>query len=628
MKKAEAIVLIILLILIKGLISGQDDSSYYPGDTWRTSTAEAQGMDSGYLVKMMDDIQSNNLNIHSMIIIRHGYVVMEAYREPFGKDNIHAINSCTKNVASALIGIALREGYIKSIDQRVVDIFSNLNIKNLDDNKRAMTIKHLLTESSGINFTGLYPDGYLNAPDWTRFYLDQPMAAPPGKVFHYDSAGVNLLMAILQKTSGLKNSDFADKFLFKPIGITKYYWQSDPQGLNLGGMGLALTPMEMARFGYLYLKKGLWNGKRVIPADWVEASLSSQIKPPAWFSKDKGHGYLWWELQSGGFAGIGHGGQYIIVMPGRDMVIVINSGLSDKTHWQTVSPLIEYINKSVVSGKSIVENPEKQAELSEAIRNLANPASKTAIIIPETAQRISGKKYILNPNSWNLKTLMVTFNGKDECIAELGWPGFLFFDYRYEIAIGLDGKYWENRFAPDFRQRELSRGKWVSNDTFVIEYYRPWADSSKILCVCQIDHDRFSMTLESTTGEWLQEFTGKMEQQIFLFEAASRGDYNFIKSYRGYIDDKDDYGKTAMMYAADALTVKTLIAAGADINSVDEKGWTALMYAVKEGKTDAVKELIEDGSDINAKDNYGRTAIFWAKNEAIVNLFKNAKAGK
>ncbi len=507
------IILIIFFCFTVPVIAN-DTNDYYPSTTWRTSTPEAQGIDSGHLVRMLDYIQSYDINFHSIIIIRHGYIVMEAYAEPFGKNVIHTLNSCTKSVVSSLIGIALREGYIKSIDQRVVDIFSNQNIKNMDDNKRQITIEHLLTMSSGINqpdVDGHPPENYFKASKWNQYYLDLPMATQPGKLFAYDSSGVNLLMAILQKTSGMKNSDFADKFLFKPIGITNYYWRTDPQGDYLGGFGLALTPMDMARFGYLYLKKGNWNGKQIIPADWVEISMSNNIDTsmcPFAISTNKGYGFLWWGLQFGGFTAMGAGGQFIMVMPENDMVVVVTSGFPPQD-FQT--PLIylaeQFTNQSYVSSSSLPENPEKQAELAAAIRNFGNPTNDTDLVIPEMAKIISGKKYILDSNPGNLKSIMVNFNGSNECIFDAEYP-----DNHFKIIIGLDGKYRENRYENFLYYKEFWRGKWTGENTFVAEYYRPCVDGSKIQFTFQFDQDKLKMAQESTVGEWWRHFTGKMEQ--------------------------------------------------------------------------------------------------------------------
>jgi ankyrin repeat protein/CubicO group peptidase (beta-lactamase class C family) len=494
-----------------GLSSEKTADGYFPGDTWRTSTPEAQGMDSGYLANMLKYIISNNVNIHSVVIVRHGYVVLEAYNDPFGKDDIQILKSCTKSVASALVGIAIREGYIKSVDQRVVPIFPGQKIRNLDEKKQMVTIKHLLTMSSGISqqeVDSFIPDEYWNSGNWNRYYLDQPMVAQPGTLFAYDSAGVCLLMSILHETSGMENSEFAEKFLFKPIGITNYYWGTDPQGDFDGGAGLAMTPMEMAKFGYLYLNKGRWNGQQVIPADWVEVSMSDHIKPYDWVSADKGYGYLWWELPFGGFTAAGHGGQYIMVMPEKDMVVVMTAGLNAFVdNWRVEHYLTEdCINKSIISNGSILENPAEQAELNSAIRCLGNPAAISKISVPEMAYEISAKKYVIDQNPQNLKAIILNFNGTNECTCESDWPG------NFKISVGLDGKYRRSNPYNDLHKQVLARGKWANKNTFVLECYSKWNEENKIQYTLQYNNDKLKMTAEKTGGEWSREYSGTIEK--------------------------------------------------------------------------------------------------------------------
>jgi ankyrin repeat protein/CubicO group peptidase (beta-lactamase class C family) len=506
-----------------GLIPWQGRTDdYYPGDAWRTSTPEAQGMDSGYFIKMLDYIQSNNINIHSVIIIRHGYVVLEAYREPFGRDVKQIIQSATKSFASALVGIAIKEGFIRSIDQKVTDIFSDWNIKNLDENKRQITIKHLLTMSSGISWDqSIGLPSYYQSPNRNQYYLDLPMEGKPGSSFNYSNPGVNLLMSAVQKTSRMRNSDFADKFLFKPIGITNYYWEKNPQGIVDGGGGLDLTPMEMARFGYLYLKKGKWNEKQVIPVDWVEASMTNHIDAYPFISTNKGYGYLWWELPFGGYTASGYGGQHILVMPARDMVVVFTAG-NGNNNWRPEKYLTEeFINQSIVSSNVMPESPVKQAELTSLIRQMENPYGQPKYFIPGIVQKISGKKYFLDKNPWNWKAVTLTFNSDKTCILEGDWPAWIFYNniitnksIHFKMQSGLDGKYVENRFSPESDDLELSlaRGTWIDENTFIIEYYRPCSDSSKIRCDFKFDSDGLEMKTESTIGEWRQDFIGRTEQ--------------------------------------------------------------------------------------------------------------------
>jgi CubicO group peptidase (beta-lactamase class C family) len=495
-------------------VIANDNNVYYPGPTWRTSSPEAQGMDSGFLVKMMHYIQSNNLDIHSIIIIRHGYDVLEAYKEPFGKNVIHIINSSTKSITSALVGIALKEGYIQSTDQKAIDIFSNQNIEDKNGNKGMITIEHLLTMSSGIDWDeppNNKWDNYAKSRDRTRYYLNLPMKTQPGKSFNYDSGGVNLLMAILHKTSGMKTSDFIDKLLFRPVGITNYFWAADFQGINNGAGGLALTPMEMARFGYLYLKRGKWNDKEIVPAEWVESSMSRHIDTgacPFAISSTKGYGLLWWGLPFGGFTAMGAYGQFIMVMPEKDMVTVFTSDLCDDM-FVPLKIMELFINRSILTSSKIEESREKRAEMATAIREFENLDSNKDIFVAEMARKISGKRFILDPNARNLESIMLSFNGTSECVYEEDY-----LDKNIKIAIGLDGKYLENGFKSDSDRKQLTRGRWTSDSTFMVEYYEPWNTSSKTVLKFQFDLDKLELIDQSTNatrGKMSRSLTGKIE---------------------------------------------------------------------------------------------------------------------
>ena len=306
-------------------------------------------------------------------------------------------------------------------------------------------------------------------------------------------------MAIIQKTSGMRSSDFADKFLFKPIGITNYFWQSDPQGINIGAGWLAMTTMEMARFGYLYLKKGNWNGNQIIPADWAEASISSQIdstniRSPLF--KNKGYGFLFWRLPFGGFTSAGQGGQFIMVIPERDIVVVFTAGLTLKDGYIIPLKLTEiFINKSVISGSAIAENKKKQDELESSVRKLGQPENYTINYIPKTAEVISGKKYIMDSNPENLKSVVLSFSVSNECILKTEYLSNI-----YKTIAGLDGKYYENRIGDTFFQ-EFLRGRWIGENTFIIEYYTPWYYERKIQNTFQFDQCILKMKTE-IVGEW------------------------------------------------------------------------------------------------------------------------------
>ncbi len=504
---AISIILFYFIASCSSVKPGQKSYDYYPGNIWRTSTPEAQGMDSGRLVKMLNYIQSTNLDIHSIIIIRHGYVVLEAYAAPFGRDVPHVIYSCTKSITSALIGIAIKEGYIKNTDQKVLDLLPEIKAKNKDKSKEEISIDNLLTMTSGLDWTEYYVSYFgtnnlnqmENSKNWVEYVIDRPLKEKPGKVINYNSGDSHLLSAILCKTTGMKTSEFAEKHLFKPIGINNYIWQTDPQGINNGGTGMALTSMEMAKFGYLFLKKGIWNGNRLIPAGWVEASMSNRIDtrrsryPSLGYSyKGYGYGYQWWELPFGGFSAKGAFGQYIMVMPERDMVVVFTSEDGDSPEVLTEA----FINSSIISNGSVPENPDKQVELSAAIGNFNNPVNGKEFFFPENAWEISGKRFIGTNASGNLTAVILSFSGTNECILETDSQG-----KNSKISVGLDGKY-----------RDFSRGKWTSINTFTIEFYWPWISSSKGIFTLQFDKKILKMQLEWATPGLKQEFTGKMEE--------------------------------------------------------------------------------------------------------------------
>ncbi len=211
-------------------------------------------------------------------------------------------------------------------------------------------------------------------------------------------------------------------------------------------------------------------------------------------------------LQYGGFTTLGHSGQVIQVMPSKDMVVVFTAGVFN--YWENMKYLTEnYINRSVISDISIPDNPGKQAKMEAAVKKFANPEEVTNFDIPETARAISGKKFILDRNPWNIKGIILNFNGKDECFYEED----RFIDYRLKMKAGLDGKYRQNSFSTNINRRYLARGRWTGTNTFVLEYYMPWTYGCKIRYSMRFIGDTLEMINESASGKWKIELTGKME---------------------------------------------------------------------------------------------------------------------
>lgn len=327
--------------------------NYYPTNSWRTSSPEAQGMDSDILSQMVDLIQTNNwklMNINSILVIRHGFLVEEANFYPTKRDSINTIQSCTKSITSILFGIALDKGLIKDLNQKVVDYFPEITITNLDDRKKYITLENLLTMTSCFDWpewdipyesnenVAIKMNHFvMNGENCTEYILNRPITSRVGE-WQYNSGAAHLLSAIIRKVCKMNEKDFIKQNLFKPLGITNYSWPMDAQSNCLGWTGLRLSAMDMAKLGFLYLNKGKWNGKQIVSEDWINKSTQSHYKfnlnnMPYWFSLNgfSDYGYLWWLNDNAGYSASGHYGQAIIVYPKLDLVVVFTSYNNDNS---------------------------------------------------------------------------------------------------------------------------------------------------------------------------------------------------------------------------------------------------------------------------------------------------------
>jgi CubicO group peptidase (beta-lactamase class C family) len=248
-------------------------------------------------------------------------------------------------------------------------------VANNDARKQAITIEHLLTMSSGLEWSDDINNGQManQSGDWAKYVLDQPMTATPGEQFTYNSGAPTVLSAILQKATGKSPLEFAQTNLFGPLGITDFYWAITPSGLEIGGWGIQMTPRDLAKFGYLYLRGGLWEGKQIIPASWVKASLEKCIDPKMEGEKRSGYGYLWWLQTYGVKAAHGLGGQYILLLPSQDLEVVFTSDLSPQEFQKPYDLFEAYILPAIKSSDPIPANPTSAARLESLIKTVAQP---------------------------------------------------------------------------------------------------------------------------------------------------------------------------------------------------------------------------------------------------------------
>ncbi len=368
---------------------------YWPTQAWRSSTPEAQGMDSGKLIEMLELVRNEEYAINSISIVRNGFLVVDAYFYPFQKNNPHFIASVTKSVTSALIGIAIQKGYIPSIHQPILDFFPEKSVDHWDEQKQRITLEHLLIMSSGLDtrddehdeFEGLAQ--MAESENWVQSILDRPMVEEPGTEFDYSNGVSHLLAAILYKTTKMTPLEFAKKHLFGPLGIRVTRWPSDPQGINWGFSHLQMAPYDMAKFGFLYLNHGRWEDQQIIPKAWVKNSTREHISG---FTYDK-YGYQWW-MGTGLFymdvlwrlkwdlgwksvrseqvyMAVGSFGQYIMVVPAKNIVVVFTSNLEHLDLFVPKGLLDEYIIPAVASSAPLAPQLDKQNHLNALISTLA-----------------------------------------------------------------------------------------------------------------------------------------------------------------------------------------------------------------------------------------------------------------
>jgi CubicO group peptidase (beta-lactamase class C family) len=348
---------------------------YWPTEGWRTSLPEEQGMDSQTLAEMLDAIGERAYDIDSVTVVRNGYVVADATVYPFEPDSVHVVHSCTKSIVSALIGIAIDQGYIEGVDQPILDFFPERSVANLNANKKVMTLEHVLTMAGGWECQ----DSYLyrwrglremeRSQDWVQYMLDLPMAEEPGTTFEYCNGGSFLLSAIIQEATGTSALAFAEEHLFGPLGISDVVWPSNPRGISIGWGEMRMRPHDMAKIGYLYLKEGQWEGEQVVPADWVAVSTRKHIDA----TLQDGYGYQWWVTDDGVYMALGYAGQFIFVVPEKDMVVVFTSQLEESEFYTPQRLLDDFVIPAARSSGPLPANPDGVASLEAATRDLAAP---------------------------------------------------------------------------------------------------------------------------------------------------------------------------------------------------------------------------------------------------------------
>ena len=368
-----------MLLAAFALAQSLSAQGQWPTESWPATTPSAVGLDPMALAKLDADIAAGTYGyIDSMLVIRHGNVAYDrsykhAYDEIYGKEartpgplnahdptgpynyfnpwwhpfyhrgDLHTMQSVTKTVTSVVIGTAIARNEFPALDTPVLTFFDTAKVANVDDRKRRMTIRHLLTMTAGLdwdedlpysdprNATSLMEASF----DWVQFTIDRPMAQEPGAAFKYNSGATQLLSHIFSRVTGKDIEEYAQQHLFAPLGIERFYWKRSPSGLADTEGGLYLLPRDVAKIGYLFLKDGVWDGQVIVRPEWVKASITPSVTVSDLPNGGSGaaggaikYGFKWWLYSYGrgatqvAWAGSGFGGQRPIVLPEKDLIVV------------------------------------------------------------------------------------------------------------------------------------------------------------------------------------------------------------------------------------------------------------------------------------------------------------------
>jgi CubicO group peptidase (beta-lactamase class C family) len=382
---SRSVLLLLVALACIACTAGRQDStvSVEPDaldDGWPVSTLEAEGVSVSRMVDVQEFIRRDPHNdLMGLLIARNGKLVYEGYFNGHDRDTLHDIRSATKSLTSALVGIAIANDIIGGVDASMVQQLSTLGLHLRDEEeKRKITIEHLLTMASGMDAdeddptSAGFEDSLYESSDWVRFAFDLPMSDPPGKKWAYASVNTVLLGLIIEVATEKSLSAFAEDRLFDPMGITEYRWASTPSGRTVAQGNLSLRLRDLAKVGQLFLDRGRWAGRQVVPEEWVQASVVGRYSVP-WDGYDE-YGYGWYlhRLAVEGqefpyFSASGNGGNKVYVLPGQRMLVVIQSAAYNTDYGQCRSlDVLRKVLEALVAAQRDVTDEASSSSIERA----------------------------------------------------------------------------------------------------------------------------------------------------------------------------------------------------------------------------------------------------------------------
>ena len=435
----------------------------------KRSSPEAEGIPSSAILDFIKAVEQHTHPLDAVqgfMLLRHGNVTAEGWWTPYGPQYSHSLYSLSKSFTSTGIGLAVAEGLL-TVNDPVLKFFPDDAPANPSKNLKAMCVRHLLSMNTGHKEDTTRHVLRGEDDNWARVFLSLPIEYQPGTWFVYNTAATYMLSAIITRLTGESLLDYLRPRLFDPLGIENPTWETDPRGINLGGTGLHITTEDIARFGQMYLQKGVWQGQRIVPEKWIDEATkatsdnSNTQTNPDW---SVGYGYQFWRCRHNAYRADGAFGQYCIVMPEQDAVLTMISGV------QNMQAVLDNVWEHLLPAmrpEALPANPQAYNELCDKLAVLSLPLA-SGRASSSRAEQWSGKTYKLVSNHLNLKSVAIQFGDKGSTL--------ILRDDRGEHRIEIGYSTWlKGITAARGRSDEPigACGAWTAEDTYEVRvcYY-------------------------------------------------------------------------------------------------------------------------------------------------------------
>ena len=430
----------------------------------KRSNPEAEGIPSSAVLDFVRAVEQHTHPLDAVqgfMLLRHGNVAAEGWWTPYGPRSPHSLYSLSKSFTSSGIGLAVAEGRL-TVDDPVLKFFPDDAPSNPSENLKAMRVRHLLSMNTGHKEDTTRYVFQSEDDNWARVFLSLPIEYQPGTWFVYNTAATYMLSAIITRLTGESLLDYLRPRLFDPLGIENPVWETDPRGINIGGTGLHVTTEDLAHFGQMYLQKGMWQGKRIVPEKWiVEATRATSDNSNTQTNPDwtVGYGYQFWRCRHNAYRGDGAFGQYCIILPEQDAVLTMISGVQNMQ--AVLDKVWEHLLPAMQPG-ALPADSQAYDDLCDKLEVLSLPLANGQASSPNAELR-SERTYKLQENHLKFESVVMQFGDKRNTLTIR--------DQRGEHLIQIGYSTWlKGITAMRGRGDEPTAtcGAWIAEDTYEV----------------------------------------------------------------------------------------------------------------------------------------------------------------